>query len=270
MCESPGDAARRLPQYDCHSWKIGCCTSCGFVFLLNPPRQDDLVDALAFEKTFQKRKEQRTSALRSCMAQVRTFLARFKRRDSSPSRRFFPSGRILDVGCGDGQRIQPPRIPYGIEISRHLFHAADRIMRERGGHCVHATGAAGMVQFERGFFDGVLMNSYLEHEVHVLPVLRGAHRCLKLHGRLYLRVPNYASVNRRVFGRSWCGFRYPDHVNYFTPESLRAAAAKAGFRTRILNRLRLPIDDNIHALLTKIGESDAPTSPCLPRGEIPD
>ena len=253
VCESPSDTALRLHKYDCDKWKIGCCLNCGFVYLLNPPRQDDLIDKLAFEQTFERRKEQRKSALRSAAAQFRTFLVQFKRHGSNPSSRFFPRGRVLDVGCGGGQRIEPPAIPYGIEISRHLFHEADRIMRARGGYCVHATGSDGIVQFDDNHFDGVLMNSYLEHEVDVLPVLRGAHRCLKPNGKLYLRVPNYASINRRVFGRSWCGFRYPDHVNYFTPSSLRSTAARVGFRVRILNRLRLPIDDNIHALLTKVG-----------------
>ena len=125
-------------------------------------------------------------------------------------------------------------------------------MRARGGYCVHASGSEGITKFSDSHFDGVLMNSYLEHEVDVLPVLSGSHRCLKPDGKLFVRVPNYASVNRRLFGRSWCGFRYPDHVNYFTPESLRNAAEKTGFKVRILNPFRLPFDDNIHALLTKL------------------
>ncbi len=95
------------------------------------------------------------------------------------------------------------------------------------------------------------MHSYLEHETEVLPVLKGAHRCLKQDGRLYVRVPNFASINRRVMGRNRCGFRYPDHVNYFTPRSLRAVVSIAGFDVKILNWFRLPVDDNIHALLTK-------------------
>ena len=125
-------------------------------------------------------------------------------------------------------------------------------MRARGGFCVHASGPEGTARFGEHHCDGVLMHSCLGHEVDVLPVLRGARRCLKPDGKLFLRVPDYASVNRRVFGRGWCGFRYPDHVNCFTPESLRNAAARAGFKVRILNRIRLPIDDNLHALLTKL------------------
>ena len=252
ICDEPGHTAQRLINYDHDIWKLGCCKRCRFVYLLNPPGKEELIDEFAFEKTFVARREQRKSALREATAMLRAFLAKFKNVRSDPLTKFFSSGHVLDVGCGSGGRVQSPAVPYGIEISRHLFELADEYMRARGGYCVHASGSEGIVQFGQGQFDGVLMNSYLEHEVDVIPVLRGAHRCLKPDGKLFLRVPNYASFNRRLFGRSWCGFRYPDHVNYFTPDSLGKAVAMAGFKVRILNRFRLPIDDNIHALLTKL------------------
>ena len=61
----------------------------------------------------------------------------------------------------------------------------------------------------QGFFDGILMHSYLEHETEVLPVLKGAYRCLKQDGKLYIRVPNFASVNRRVMGATGAVFAIP-------------------------------------------------------------
>jgi predicted SAM-dependent methyltransferase len=95
------------------------------------------------------------------------------------------------------------------------------------------------------------MFSYLEHEANVARVLDGAFRALKPGGAVFVRVPNFGSVNRRVIGPKWCGFRYPDHVNYFTLSSLRQVAARAGFETRLVNRLNLWFDDNIQVLLTK-------------------
>jgi predicted SAM-dependent methyltransferase len=95
------------------------------------------------------------------------------------------------------------------------------------------------------------MSSYLEHEVEMTRVLEGVFRTLKSGGQAFIRVPNYGSLNRRVMGRKWCGFRYPDHVNYFTLASLRKVAAKAGFDTKLVNRANLWVDDNIQALLVK-------------------
>jgi len=56
---------------------------------------------------------------------------------------------------------------------------------------------------------------------------------------------------RRVIGAKWCGFRYPDHVNYFTLHSLRDVAARAGFSCQLVNKISLPVDDNISVLLRK-------------------
>jgi predicted SAM-dependent methyltransferase len=125
------------------------------------------------------------------------------------------------------------------------------MMRARGGYCLHAAGAEGIWQFPAGFFDGIIMSSYLEHEVEMRKVLEGAHRALKRGGRIFVRVPNFGSLNRRVMGAKWCGFRYPDHVSYFTLASLRRVAAGAGFRTELMNRMTLWVDDNIQALLVK-------------------
>ena len=124
-------------------------------------------------------------------------------------------------------------------------------MRTRGGYCVHGAGAEAIWQFDPAQFDGIVMFSYLEHEVDVMGVLRGVHRALKDDGALFVRVPNFGALNRRVIGPKWCGFRYPDHVNYFTLSTLRATAARAGFTTQLVNRLTLPVDDNISVLLRK-------------------
>jgi hypothetical protein len=68
-------------------------------------------------------------------------------------------------------------------------------------------------------------------------------------GSIYVRVPNCGSLNRRMLGAKWCGFRYPDHVNYFTTASLGAMVGDCGLRLKLLNPIRLPLDDNMNAVL---------------------
>jgi hypothetical protein len=75
-------------------------------------------------------------------------------------------------------------------------------------------------------------------------------RVLAPGGSIYVRVPNYGSLNRRMLGAKWCGFRYPDHVNYFTTTSLGAMAGDCGLKLKLLNPIRLPLDDNINAVLS--------------------
>jgi hypothetical protein len=58
-----------------------------------------------------------------------------------------------------------------------------------------------------------------------------------------------------VIGPKWCGFRYPDHVNYFTLSTLRNVAKRTGFDTTLINRATFMVDDNIHVLLRKSARS---------------
>ena len=70
-------------------------------------------------------------------------------------------------------------------------------------------------------------------------------------GIAVVKVPNYASLNRRVMGRNWCGFRWPDHLNYFTPKSLTAMAGATGFSCRFGMLGALPTSDNMWAVLQR-------------------
>ncbi|MCK5445148.1 MAG: methyltransferase domain-containing protein, partial [Rhodospirillaceae bacterium] len=82
-------------------------------------------------------------------------------------------------------------------------------------------------------------------------VLLELFRVLKPGGVAIIKVPNFASLNRLVMGKKWCGLRYPDHLNYFTPRSLKAMAAKAGFQVKTGLTYQLPTSDNMYAVLVK-------------------
>ncbi len=245
--------AHALDAYSPDPWEVAACDACDFVYLRNPPGHAALVEDFAWEKTYEaKKKSSRGSTpLSPLIRSIKQKTGLGVRNREGLYLDWFGPGHVLDIGCGDGRRIKPPMIPYGIELSRALHAEADVYMREHGGHCIHAAGAEGIWQFKADHFDGIIMNSYLEHEAEMMTVLRGAHRALKPGGKMFVRVPNYASLNRKIIGAKWCGFRYPDHVNYFTLASLTRAGEQAGFTTELVNRLTLPVDDNINALMTK-------------------
>jgi len=248
-------------------WRIAECARCAFVYLSNPVDYSDLVEDHAWEKSRRqesaRRREDRPLLDRSSK-RTRWRLRLAGNTNAKVLAEVFPGGRVLDVGCGGGRALPEPLVPYGVEISRELADRADYVMQRRGGYCVHAPALEGIKTFDAGFFQGVLLRSFLEHETNPLPLLHDVHRVLAEDGVVYIRVPNFASVNRRVMGQRWCGFRYPDHVNYFTPDSLGRMAAEAGFAMDIQNPIRLPFDDNIKVLLRKI-ESPAAIASRAPR-----
>ena len=248
-----GETATRLEAYSPAEWDVVRCQTCAMVYLQNPPPYEALEEDFAWEKTYVAKKKKGGSTPISGLS--RWLRARLDpwRRERADSRylNWFGPGRVLDIGCGARLRVAAPIVPFGVELSTALWKRSDAAMRALGGYCLHDAGATGVWSFDEGFFDGVIMHSYLEHEVEVQSVLKGVHRCLKPGGKVFIRVPNFGSVNRRVVGRSWCGFRHPDHVNYFTLATLRSVAAKAGFTATLLNRANFWFDDNIQVLLTR-------------------
>ncbi len=251
LCKS--DRNVKLDIYSRGDWVICRCEDCGFVFLRNAPRYDALINDLAWEKTFADESERRDRevTLRKIDKATRFRLKLFRSGSSNQLRRIFGQGRVLDIGCGGGTRLPEPIIPFGIEVSHALWQKADEIMRSRGGYAIHAPAVEGIAEFDDGYFKGVFARSFLEHEMDPARLLKEAYRVLEPGGVMYVRVPNFGSVNRRVVGPQWCGFRYPDHVNYFTLDTLRKMTAEAGFSLKLMNRIGFYFDDNIKACLVR-------------------
>ncbi|MCP4317583.1 MAG: class I SAM-dependent methyltransferase [Hyphomicrobiales bacterium] len=240
-------------QYSVSPWRIVACANCDFVYLANPVTYRDLEVDQAWEANTQRenQRRQRERPVLNRLSKGTRF--RLKLGPSKPNRFriIFKQGRVLDVGCGTGNSLPSSIVPFGIEISRHLAKKADESFRKIGGRCVQADAISGIRQFADRHFNGILLHSFLEHETNPLPLLVEAQRVLDEKGVVYVRVPNFSSVNRRVMGHNWCGFRYPDHVNYFTSDTLRRMARLSGFDMHLLNWGNLIFDDNIKVVLKK-------------------
>ena len=261
-CPLCGEGSGSAPagRYSREPWAVKDCPACGFVYIDRAPEFEMQFETMAWERTT-KLEEQRRAELRpfSYRASKRT---RF-RMHLLPKRMVLGyvasrirGGNVLDLGCGDGHAMASfpdGFVPYGIEISTKAAAVADRAFRERGGYAINAACVEGLRRFPEGFFAAASLRSYLEHEAEPLPVLRQLARVLAPGGFAVVKVPNYGSLNRRIMGRRWCGFRYPDHLNYFTPRTLREMAGRAGFTASFGRTGRLPTSDNMWVVLARPG-----------------
>ena len=255
-------------------WDLRRCAETGFVYLANPPDQQLFRDEFAWEVTHEReadRRRRREPLLHALSVWTKTVRHRLLRRDKvavlaadllRTAARDVPGPlRLVDVGCGEGTlalrvagRLAPAvaeRLePVGIELSNVLAHRADRKLRTRGGRCIHATGIEGLTDLERSSVQVIVLSCILEHEIAPLPLLRSCRACLAADGRMIVKVPNYACLARHVRGRRWCGYRWPDHVNYFTPATLAATARAAGLRVVRMGIMdRNPLSDSLYAVL---------------------
>lgn len=244
-----------LPQYSHPSWATVRCADCGLVFLSEAPVYAALSEDLAWTKQFAKEKKRRKEKqpIVSWLDEKTRWRLHIARDDEwAYITERVPEGRVLDVGCGPLNNIPERYTPYGIEIEKDAAEIADRIMSERGGRAIHAPALEGLAAFEDGFFDGMIMRSYLEHEARPREVLDACHSKLRSGGVIYVKVPNFGTINRKVRGVEWCGFRFPDHLNYFDVSSLRGLAEATGFRLDLRNTLTRLTNDNMHVFLTRV------------------
>lgn len=255
-------------------WKVVRCTETGFVFLANPPAYEQLESEFAWEVTSSAEKQRRRSD-EPILSKISLMAARLKLTLFPKRNLFFTlSGRVverhpverpltfLDIGCGGGDLLTDMHarfaalgrrlIPKGIEVSRQLAGIASERFSELGGDVVFANAVDGSAQCPPNSVDIVIMSSFLEHECQPLVLLQRLLPVLKDDGAVVLKVPNFGCANRLVRSSRWCGFRFPDHVNYFTPATLRRLAAEAGYVMEpqgLLNRL--PTSDTMYAVLKK-------------------
>ena len=264
--------------YSRDAWKVVQCVETGMVFLDNPPSYDTLEEDFAWEKTYHDEKRLRVkrepvlSAVSDFSKKLRHRFRKLTRVEKAIVRmlesdleRYRANGpvRILDVGCGAGEQVVKVAgllkersgivvEPFGVEISKHLADVSNRCMEPLGGRCVQAAASVGIGQLDVDSIDLVILSSYLEHEVEPLTVLRAIRHVLKPGGFVVIRVPNFNCWNRKIRQQKWCGFRYPDHVNYFTPQTLTRILNAAGlevFESRLSDRL--PTNDNVSLVARK-------------------
>lgn len=132
--------------------------------------------------------------------------------------------RLLEIGCGDGHLLERAKGLFehsvGVEpTTRNAKAASDR------GLDIHQMLMGRDVVVPGGPFQYFSSFHVLEHVTQVRPVLQGIANALDADGVGIVEVPSTeAAIENRRFGDFM-----PDHLNYFTEGTLRAALEWSGF-----------------------------------------
>jgi len=138
------------------------------------------------------------------------------------------SGKVLDVGCGTGDRLDVFRKngfeTYGAETSDSADYAREHLrLNVIKGDLFNAS-------YSDRFFDIVTLYNVLEHTHHPEEVCREIHRILKADGYLVIQVPNKNSFQCKIFKERWAAFDVPRDLYYFEPKTLISLFKKVGFK----------------------------------------
>jgi SAM-dependent methyltransferase len=138
-------------------------------------------------------------------------------------------GVVLDVGCASGAFLAGMAARgwkvYGVEPSRRAAEIANTVAT------VHH-GTIGTADFGVGAFDVVTLWSVLEHVHDPVDVLRRVRSMLADDGFVIIGIPNFGSLERRLFGRHFFGLDVPRHLYHFDPHTIEAGLRKAGLTVR--------------------------------------
>ncbi len=213
-------------------WRLIACGGCGLAYLPEVPPPAAIESDFDWHASFRRERLQRW--LRTPLARVWTGLLGLikpdrDRRALRRIRRWTPPGRLLDIGAGTGRlaayALRAGFDPVCVELSPGMAaRAAERLGAERVRR-----GRLQDFEFEGGSFDVAVAISFLEHEPEPRRLLRRVHGLLRTGGALIAKVPNFDSWLRRLRGRRWSGYRWPEHVQYFTPATLGALVERNGF-----------------------------------------
>jgi len=144
-------------------------------------------------------------------------------------KKYKENGSLLDIGCGSGEFLNAMQIIpgwnlTGVELNSY---AADKAIDRYNLRIFN--GTLEQAFFPNETFDVVTLWDVLEHLHDPTASLIEIRRILKPGGLLVLRVPNYQSWQRRLFGRHWAGLDAPRHLYVFDAITLSRLLENSGF-----------------------------------------
>jgi SAM-dependent methyltransferase len=215
-------------------WRLVQCRVCSLAYLPEHPSNESLDTDYEWDDSFARERWERWA--RNPLARAWTMAALFlkpsrEKRALRFIRRHVRDGRLIDIGCGDGRLLfVAQRAGFdvlGVESSPKMAAKARRRIGSDRVFC----GRLADSPAQAASFDAAVTVSYLEHEPQPLEALKRMHSLLKPGGVCIHKVPNYDSLLRMCLGRRWSGYRWPEHMQYYTPTTLTRLLGDAGFET---------------------------------------
>jgi SAM-dependent methyltransferase len=147
-------------------------------------------------------------------------------------RRYRASGRLIELGCAYGFFLQ--------EARRFFDVAGIELADDAAAHCRRAgltvaTGVADAGTLARfAPLDVVVLLDVIEHLPDPRGTLALAAQHLNPGGIVVITTGDFASLHSRVAGPRWRLMTPPQHLWFFTPESIRRLANVLGLRLELL------------------------------------
>lgn len=141
------------------------------------------------------------------------------------------SGKWLDVGCGNGRILQEASRwqnweLVGLEPIAEVAHYT----KEKLNIPVYPHTFEQLDVSEDNKFDIITMWDVLEHLPSPTQSLKRVSNLLNDNGVFIFSIPNYRSIDRKIFTKYWIGYDLPRHLYVYPHDVLRKMLEKVGMR----------------------------------------
>jgi 2-polyprenyl-3-methyl-5-hydroxy-6-metoxy-1,4-benzoquinol methylase len=206
------------------------CRDCGLFYVVFAENKEDKPSVVAEMARLAERAGELELVDPDVEASERPWRELTARERLGDLKRFGAEGRLLEIGCSTGELLDAARSSFtvaGVEADERTSRAA----RMRGLEVFN--GALCDAGFPEGHFDVAAMYHVIEHVPSPRREVRELRRIIKPGGWLILETPNISTVWYRLLGARWRQF-IPDHIFFFTPQTLTRLCENGGFEVREL------------------------------------
>jgi 2-polyprenyl-3-methyl-5-hydroxy-6-metoxy-1,4-benzoquinol methylase len=142
------------------------------------------------------------------------------------------NGSVLDIGSGVGA--------FTSEMAAHGWKAtglepddgARKVALESYG--VRLEEPSALFSFPAETFDAITLWHVLEHVHELERYIETIKRLLRSDGRIFIAVPNYTSLDAKVYDRFWAAYDVPRHLYHFSPSAMQTLIKTAGMQVETL------------------------------------
>ena len=200
-----------------NNYEIAKCNNCQAYFLTPNPSKERLMQAYSDDYYGGAEDEEKFEGF------IEKGLNYFrKQRARNVIRLTQGKGRILDIGCGNGQFLQHCSEISNVEIFGLEMEGSSANRAKKIKHIHLTIGELETDTYPKEYFDAITLFHVFEHLEKPIAYLDKIDQILKKEAYLTLSFPNIDSWQARFFKGKWLHLDPPRHLFFFSPKIFKA------------------------------------------------